>query len=356
MKRIAIIISALLLCVILIPTLVSCSKDDTPDGYQLIACEGDCFRLYVPKQWASNTSSGITSAYYSAVENASVSVTVADDAGDMTLSEYWEYCNEKYQTTFKNYKPNEKTEKVILGGQAGEKHVFTASMTVYDETEGKNVTKTYKFMQIFAKYKGEMYVFTYSAPEEKYSELLEVVEGNSSDEGIIPYFRFAEPYTSKDSEKKYSDKVTAPEGMKLASTDKRPYRFFVPTSWKINNRTEATAAYASDADRSNISVQMYMTSDSSDTVEKYWQRLEQSYKNMFTAFKLISDEKIKMSGVDAHKYTYTATSGGQEYMLVQAIVKKGDMFYCVTYTALPESFDKHIEDVNKMIESFEIRK
>ena len=62
-----------------------------------------------------------------------------------------------------------------------------------------------------------------------------------------------------------------------------------------------------------------------------------------------------MDGVSARKYTYTVVSGGQEYKLVQAIVRKGDMFYCLTYTALPENFDRHLPDVEKMIENFDIR-
>lgn len=355
MKKNVKLISALLLCLILIPTLASCSKSDVPDGYQLIACEGDCFRLYVPTQWVDNTSSGVTSAYYSAVDNASITVIVADDAGEMSVAEYWSVCNERYADELADYKSEEKFEKIVLGGQAAEKHVFSASVTIYSETEKKNVTSTYKFMQVMTRYKDNMYVLTFSAPADMYETHLETFEGNASDEGVIPYFRFAEPYSSEDGEKKISDKETAPEGMKLASTDERAYRFFVPSSWKINNRTDATAAYASDNDRSNVSVQMYMSSDNTETVEKHWARLEESYKTMFSEYELISDESIKMNGISAHKYTYRAVSGGQEYKMVQAIVRKGEMFYCITFTATPENFDKHLPDVNKMIEEFEIR-
>ena len=356
MKKTVKLISALLLCLIIISTFASCSQSDVPDGYQLVALEGDCFRLYVPTQWVVNTSSGVTSAYYSAVDNASVSVQKVDDAGDATLSEYWTVCDERYKNELADYKAEDKTEKIVLGGKAAEKHVFTASITVYSETEKKNITSTYKFMQVFAINEGEMYVFTFSAPEETYGTLLETVEGNAQDEGMIPYFKFAEAYKLDDGEKEFSDKETAPEGMKLASTDERPYRFFVPKDWKINNRTDATAAYASDSDRSNVSVQMYMSADNTETVEKYWERLCTSYEGMFSEFDVVSDEKIKMSGIDAHKYTYTVTSGGQSYKMVQAIVRKGEMFYCVTFTAASdESFDKYISDVDKMIASFKLR-
>ena len=83
------IISALILCLIMILPLASCAKSDIPEGYQLVACEGDGFRLYVPTQWVPNNTSGVTGAFYSSVDAASIAVYVADDAGELTASEYW---------------------------------------------------------------------------------------------------------------------------------------------------------------------------------------------------------------------------------------------------------------------------
>ena len=245
------IISALLLCLVFILTMVSCSQSDVPDGYQLVAIDGDCFRLYVPTQWVLNTTSGVTGAFYSSTDDSSVAVYVAEDAGELSISEYWVVCNEKYAKELAEYTPFDKTEKIVLGGQEAEKHVFSAKRTVYDEIEQKNVTVTYKFMQVMARYNGKMYILMYSATEENYDSHLETVEGDSQDAGIIPYFRFDEAYVSEDGEKEFSDKVTAPDGMKLASTDERAYRLFVPTSWKVNNRADASAAYASDTDTSD---------------------------------------------------------------------------------------------------------
>ena len=85
-------------------------RSDIPDGYQLIACEGDSFRLYVPTNWTSNAWSGVTGAYYSLSENASVNVYVADDAAEMTPEEYWAYCNEKLAESLDEYSFSGKTE------------------------------------------------------------------------------------------------------------------------------------------------------------------------------------------------------------------------------------------------------
>jgi hypothetical protein len=279
----------------LIMSLASCAKSDVPDGYQLAVCEGDKFRLYVPTQgWMPNVTGGVSGAFSSLEENASVSVYIADDAGDMSLEEYWSYCDAKYAEIYKEYSSADKSEKLVLGGQPAQKNVYQAKMTV------EGVTETYKFMQVTAIYEGEMYILLYTSPEKHYDSHLEELEGNADGEGIIPYFIFAEPYFS-DEDKKFSDKVTAPDGMKLISTDERAYRFFVPDSWVVNERAEISAAYASETDSSNVSLQMYMTENEAQKIDEYFADCEKKYAELFTSYTVVSAQDIKISGLNAKK-------------------------------------------------------
>ena len=344
-----------LVLVTVVAMFASCKQDDTPDGYQLITCEGDKFRLYVPTQgWMPNTTGGVTSAFFSQSENASISVYKAQDAGEMSIDEYFAYCDEKFTSELDGYKLSG-TEKCILGGVAAKKIVFTAD-NLFQNSDGKFEKTTYKYTQVIARYDGEMYILVYSAPLEYYDSHIEEFDGNSDGAGVIPYFKFAKPYSSGE-DKKYSDKVEVPEGMKLASTDERAYRFFVPTAWQINKRTDMSAAYYSEGDRSNVSVQLYIcgTGDEVQSVDTYFARCEKSYTELFASYTLISSEDIKMSGIDAKKYVMNITSGGIDYKMMQVIVKKGDAIYCITYTATAENYDLHTSDVEQMIEVFEIR-
>ena len=350
-KRISAIV---LLCVMMVSLLASCGeRSEIPEGYQLVACEGDCFRLYVPTQgWMPNTASGVTGAFFSMDENASVHVYVADDAGEMEIEEYWEKCNASFEEELDDYSFSGKSEKLVLGGQPARKYVYSASVTLVEN--GVASTETYKFMTVLCKYKKDTYAFVYSAPEKFYDSHLQDVEGNEDGEGILPYFVFAEPYESGE-EKEYSSKVEVPEGMKLISTDERAYRFFVPENWIVNKRTEISAAYYSESDSSNVSLQMYMTGDETQTVEDYFAECESRYQDIFSSYTLLSTEDIEMDGIAAKQYLYTITVGGVEYKQLQAIVLKGAVFYTLTYTALPENFDGHMGDVRKMIENFDIR-
>ena len=355
LKRTVKFLAIVLVAVTLILSFASCKQSDAPKGYQLVACEGDKFRLYVPTQaWMPNTTGGVTSAFFSQSENTSVSVYIADDAGEMTAEEYANYCNEKFAAELDGYKLIG-TEKCVLGGVAAIKSVFVAN-NLYQNREGAFEKVAYQYMQVMARYDGDMYILTYTAPEEFYESHLEDVEGNDKGEGIIPYFTFASAYSSGE-EKKYSDKVEVPEGMKLISTDERAYRFFVPTEWQINKRTDISAAYYSESDRSNVSVQIYIcgTGDAVKDVDTYFARCEASYKDMFAEYELISSENIAISNLNAKRYVIAVSTGEIDYKVLQAIVKKGDAIYCLTYTATAENYDAHVSDVEKMIEVFEIR-
>lgn len=338
-------------CLVLL--LVSCSDSDVPDGYQLIACEGDLFRLYVPLQsWMPNTTSGITSAYYSISENSSVSVNIADDAGEMSVAEYWEYCNENFTAELDGYKFIGK-ENAVLGGQAAQKNIYTANAFIGSESV------SYKYMMILSRFEGNMYIFLYSAPEDSYDSHIGDVEGTENDdgvlEGIIPYFRFTDEPYYPDEDMEYSNKVTPPEGMKLASTDERPYRFFVPEDWTIDKRTEISSAYYSEEDKSNVTLQGFMSDKDGIGVADYFADCEEGYKESFTDYQLVSTTDTRMGELNAKSYVFTATMGGVKYKVMQTICLKGAMFYTLTYTALEESFDAHLDDVQKMTENFEVR-
>ncbi len=351
------ILAIALMCIMLMSVFTACSKDGTPDGYKLVACEGDKFRLFVPENWQSNTDSGITSAIHYIDRTVSVYVYKADDAGELSPEEYWSLCDQKLSAEMEGYSSVGKTEPKILGGKAALKAVYSAKLTELDRTTGNTTQTVYKYMQIMARHDSEMYVLIYSAPETLYDSHIGEVEGNAEGEGIVPYFIFADAYHSDDNNKVFSSDVKVPDGMKLISTDERAYRFFVPVSWKVNTGAQFTAAYIDEANgtRTNVSVQMYMTGNEAETVEQYWQSCEKSYKELFASFNLVSSSEIKMDGINAGKYVYDITTGGNSYKQLQAIVKKGTVFYVITYTADPDNFDGHTAEVDKMIENFDLR-
>ena len=62
-----------------------------------------------------------------------------------------------------------------------------------------------------------------------------------------------------------------------------------------------------------------------------------------------------LAGQPAPYYVYTATIGGDDYKFLQAIVGSNGIFYNLTYTATPELYDSHVEEVMSVIEAFTFR-
>lgn len=361
-KRVGILI--LTLCIFIsVLSLSGCSKKDIPDGYQLVAREGDTFRLYVPTQgWASNTSSGVTSAYFALSSEATgepatvISVYTPDDAkGCKTALEYWEICKQKLSAELTDFKYIEaESGATVLGGESAGRYIYTAKKNTGIGDSEQVVPVTYKFMQIMAIHNGQMYVLVFCAPEADYDKRVVDMNGNPDEEdlGVIGYFKFADAYVAEDN-KKY-DKVDAPEGMKLASSKERPYILFAPDDWSVDNSGQITNVYA--ADKSNLTVQFIMPAEEIHSVEAYWNSCMKKYENVMSDFTVVESSKKTVAGIEESWIgSFSGKSGGVDYKFMQAIVLKGEVYYVITYTSTAENYDAHISDVNKMIEHFKVK-
>lgn len=360
MKRTVKFLLVVLSIVMISSGFVACSNKDVPDGYQLIAKDGDTFRLYVPTQgWMPNTSSGVTSAYYSisnkqtGMPAASVSVYKTDDAdGCENVEQYWEVCSAKLSAEFADYTYlSDESGTTVLGGEAAGRYVYTAKKST---GVGDSEQVTYKFMQIMAIHDGQMYVLIFSAPQDEYEARVADMNGNTDEDdlGIIGYFKFAEAYD--DGEDRKYGKEEAPDGMKLASSKGRPYTMFAPESWNVDESGQITNVYTED--KSNLTVQYSIGDETSQSVETYWKGCMLKYQNILTDISEGECSTQTVGGVEGGIVgTFSGKSGGVEYKFKQAIVLKGEVYYVITYTAKVENYDAHIADVNKMIEHFKIK-
>lgn len=358
-------LSLCLAALMLMSLLVACNDEDIPDGYKLVACEGDEFRLLVPTSWISNTESGITGASSSVDENASVRVYLADGKGNMTAAEYVDECEVLYSECFEGYESISRDDKYSLGGKRATAIEFSVMKAVTSDDIADNVdkvkTEKYKYMQVSAVFEDEMYSLIFGASEKAYDDNISVFKGEDNEDGdfagIVPYFEFTGDKYYTEDEKKFSSKVECPENMKLVSTEERPYRFFVPENWQPDYKSMLSAAYYSEGDRSNVSLQGHMLALDDMKLEDYVRQSEKKYENLYGEnFKRISfDDTQKMGEHDAYRCTYEVKSGDETYLILQSVTIKGAMAYVFTYTSTTELFDTHMSDVEKMLTEFEIR-
>ena len=320
--------------------LVACSKEsEIPDGYQYATCKGEYFLLFVPTQWTVNTESGVSGGSYALLEGTAVSMTEvpfdkpsAEGEAD-TVASLEDFFNAHMAeiATLKGYAA-EKSLDTTLGS-------YKAKDVTYSASIGEDV---YRYRQVLTKVAGRFYLFTYSSKADSFNQWLDTV-----DEILENVVFTAYPFEGSEDEKKIPD-VETPAGMKLVTTNDLAYRFFAPETWVIGDAEAASLVYASESDRSNVTVTSYAAPDGY-SVANYWEDTEKYYKDALKDYTLVGDPtESEMGGKKATVYEYTYSLGGVTYKCRQSICVFGYMIVVMTYTALPENYDAHMAEVEKM--------
>ena len=344
----------LLTALLLVGGLASCSRPgEVPEGYQYATANGAYFRLFVPTQWTVQTQNGVSGATIG--NNASVTMEqiafepvegeTKEDGTEKSALEQFADAHIAQVSTLSNYNAEKNLAATVSGNTIAARDI-TYTVTVYDESDEGTA---YRVRQVLIKAEGRYYLFTYSAKVDVFDMYLDAVDG------MLQMLQFINiPYTG--AEEREPGMSDAPDGMVLVSGNDVAFRFYAPADWKIDTDNGNCLVYVSDEDRSNVSVLPYSPSEEGVSVAKYWEMTEAKYQKTFEEFALCGEpEATKLGGKDAMAYTYTYRLGGVAYKSRQVIAVYSAALYSMTYTALPENYDQHIEDVNAMQEALEFR-
>ena len=337
-------LTALLLALIFCLCAVGCSQTDpdAPEDMRSATVDGEPFKLYVPQSWTLNTASGISGAYYSALEGLSVSARYYKPDGAMTKEAYLELCisalGEEYAEA--EFSLIENKAAATLGGK-------DAARITYEFKIDKTVMRV---SQITASSEGLLISLYLYCPKAEYDSRKEVLEE------IRGAFKIVEMPTE---EGKVVTPKGTPEGMKLASDEDIEYRFFVPATWVCNPESGASDAYYPESGSSSVTVTSYVP-NSSMSVKDYFEFCEEKYKKELPEYTRIGDAvECKVDGRTAYSYTYETTVEGRTIRIMQTILVYDSSFYTITYTALAEegcnNFELHLADVQKMLSEFKFR-
>ena len=338
------LLSVLLILCTLAGSLIACSKEsEVPEGYQYATCKGEYFRLFVPTQWKVNTESGVSGGYYSLAEGTAVSMAevyfdlpVADGEGEAvtaTLEDFYK-AHVADISTLSGYKADKEYDGT-LGG------IYKAKDITYSATRGG---ESYRYRQVLTKVEGRFYLFTYSSKADTFDRWKETVDG------ILENILFhGYPFEGSVDEKKIPTVDNVPDGMKLVTGNDVAYRFYAPETWQVGDARAAALVYVSEEDRSNVTVMGYVPETDGYSVADYWENTEKYYKDALKDYALTAEPLDEiMGGRNAKVYEYTYSLGGVTYKCRQVICVYSYMIVVMTYTALPENYDAHMAEVEKM--------
>lgn len=351
--------SLILLCLVMLLTCVSCMKGpetdaSVPEGMKLATCAGADYRLYVPTVWNTNTDYGVSGAYYNMLTQSTVSAQKYAITEEMRAA----FANEPSRSHIEIFWEDHLLEPLCAYALGGEVELFaeeTKSVTLHKLNAmqfscGATVAgKELRLLHVIGeKTDDAFYVLTFTVDVSLYERLLPDVQK------IVSAFVLADtPYEPFDYVKDLNEDAPAVEGMKIASGKDVKYLFYVPTDWVIDRNQTVYAAY-DPADRSSVSVVPYLPAEAEMRVSEYFALCEERMINTAGEdYQLIaSGEKLDLGGREATVYEYTYRVGETVYRYKQVIAAYGSMIYSVTYTARPECFDAHLDEVNAILEAF----
>ena len=132
------------------------------------------------------------------------------------------------------------------------------------------------------------------------------------------------------------------------------------TTTEAETTTAETTVPASDTSDTSVTTALPAETAGAmptiESIDEYWDYYESMFALTFTDMTYTEKgENMLLSQIAAKKYIYSATVTGQSYRFMQVVAIKSGTVYIFTYTATPDSFDKHIEDVTKILENLAIK-
>ena len=351
--------SLILLCLVLLLACVSCMKGpesdaSVPEGMKLATCAGADYRLYVPTVWNTNTDYGVSGAYYNMLTQSTVSAQKYAITEEMRAA----FALDPSRSHIEIFWEEHLLEPLRAYALGGEVELFaeeTKSVTLHKLNAmqfscGATVAgKELRLLHVIGEKTDEaFYVLSFTVDVSLYERLLPDMQK------IVSTFVLSDtPYEPFDYVKGLNENAPAVDGMKIASGEDVKYLFYVPTDWVIDRNQTVYAAYDPE-DRSSVSVVPYLPAEAEMRVSEYFALCEEKMIN--TAGKdyqlIASGEKLDLGGREATVYEYTYRVGETVYRYKQVIAAYGSMIYSVTYTARPECFDAHLDEVNAILEAF----
>lgn len=330
-----------LVALLCLPALFSCAKSDgTPAGMKSVTVDGDPFILYVPNEWSDNRDSGLSSAHYG-LNVITTARYYAIEGDDISLDSF---VNAHIAELEKKYSELSFTRKdAKLGKEAPAVRLEYDFEHEGSDKNGKKVTSTAKSISYFALNGTNVVMLSFYCQSSSFEQYADAFEQIRSVFVLRPMPELPAAVTDN----------KTPEGMKIASGDVE-YRFYVPNSWVADLSDNLSFAYYPESGRPNVSVTSY-SPDGSMSAETYFEASEEEYKKTIQGYEFIEKAERTVDGIKAISYTYKAVYGSTELRIMQTIFVRSDLVYSITYTARADSFDEHLDDLNKMLDSFRFR-
>ncbi len=169
-------IASALASLLLAASLFTACGNDTAEipGFKEISEDGLSYDLFVPDEWITDISTGVTAAYYSEFDYSNISVTAFELNDIPTIEDYWASYEPDLKAVFTDFEYVNEPDEITLDGARAIEYQYTGTMS----------GKQYKIMQIVSINDARVHIFTYTAEAGKFDEHFTDVKA------MLDYFSF----------------------------------------------------------------------------------------------------------------------------------------------------------------------
>lgn len=310
-----------LICVLAVSVLASCTVTKkypgAPDGMRPVNDGSNGVIMYIPSNWSVDNSSGVPTAYFSFVDDTTVSlITVpAAELEGKTIQQYFEEYKTKFEAMNKEFTIipySSELEYTPIENPS----LYGDIMLEYRYTLKISDSKTYGFAQTFFKTSenSDLYVITYSSPTSKFeTHYSDVVKTYTT----IKVVTEVEPLPEDDELPKpiFTTVEGTPEGYSAIAGEHIDYVLFVPSDWVPLVNTGITAASKGDNSTVSCSVTAFAFQNNDYYIDagdydSFFAAHEQSIKDTFGNISFADADK-KYEKVDFAGYTKTVKDANE---------------------------------------------
>lgn len=336
-----------LLTLTLLFSLVSCggkSEVEIPDGMQLAAGGSELgYYFFVPEEWTVSNLGDVSAAYVSPLTPASVSLTATELSDGESTAEYFERSFASFPASFGVAKAEEGTACTLGNAEDAVSYVYTYT---YQE-------KSFRTLQILARFEGRAYLYTYTAPDTK---------ADGADK--TPYETYVEKARSVISSIKFIEKTDKSPDDKVYESDGDGYLlisdgvvagfdFYLSPTFTPTLTTGIIGAVAADG----ASVTMSEATRTGVSVADYFKERKEELSTFVTELTVLreNEELTFANAKRAVAYEYTYLFEGELYHVYQVLAVTSTKGFVFTYTAKEGNYATHLDEVTKMTEKLHIR-
>lgn len=354
-------------------SLISCNKEEVPEGLQVVAIsEEEGFKFYGPDGWIIvNDVFNADYKVYATKRTGKSKTSITFVQAPMPEKAIAEYFSDSINSPVSGIAftvVKEPTKTTFGNADEAYNCIYTYKYSEYDSAERKSVEKDMTCLQYFIKHGGKFYIYTYTAygtPTDEageYQTYLSLV--NTSVESFL--------FTEKTEAAKEPTYETDSDGyMAVSDKGKCGYVLYLPADYTVVGNDGDVEAKISDsaalsitkASSTGVNVLTYfemrrndlaaIASDVKDikiTVKADYDEENDFFDDWDMVMPTV-DSSIKfgdLSNIASFEYTYVY--GGVTYHVYQMVGVDFRNGFVLTYTATEEEYEKHLDEIKIILE------